>query len=173
MLHQIRVRYDELEDRLQLTLQTQELTHHLLLTRRVWLQVRQLLQQLLDASAMTPAGLPAPVRAGITAAHHHALATQTTARRETDLKLGAPAGAALVTGLRVGRRKTAAAAQSPPSWLLRFERHEQPELRMTLSDKTLHALISALLQREDTAQWSLPALPAKSALAWQDKPTLQ
>ena len=40
MLRQIKVRYDALEDRLLLSLQVDEQTHHLLLTRRVWTNAR-------------------------------------------------------------------------------------------------------------------------------------
>ena len=115
MLRQIKVRYDTLEDRLQLSLQMDEQTHHLLLTRRVWMRARLALQRLLDLSAETPARLPRSVQDSISAAHHQAVAAQTPAEREPAAAQGTPPDAALVTGLRLGERKAAAgaAAQRP------------------------------------------------------------
>jgi len=171
MLRQIKVRYDTLEDRLQLSLEMDAQTHHLLLTRRVWVRARQALQRLLDLSAQTPARLPRSVQDSISAAHHQAVAAQTPAERAPAAAQGAPADAALVTELRVGERKVA--AEAAPQWVLLFGLHQQPELRLVVNDKTLHALAGALLQREEAAHWALPALPAKAALAPEGKPTLQ
>lgn len=173
MLHQIKVRYDALEDRLQLTLQTEAQTHHLLLTRRVWTRARLALQRLLDLSAETPASLPRSVRDGISAAHHQAVAAQTPAAREPVEVQGAATDAALVTEMRLGERKAAPGAAAQRTWVIEFGLHQRPEVRMVINDKTLHALVGALLQREDVAEWALPALPARAALAAQGKPTLQ
>lgn len=165
MLRQIKVRYDALEDRLQLTLQTASQAHHLLLTRRVWLRARQALQRLLDRSAEMPANLPSAVRDSLSAGHHQALAAQTPAAHEPVDMLGAAPDAALVTEMRFGERKAAAETGAQRSWVIVFGLHQRPELRLVLNDKTLHALVGALLQREDAAQWDLPALPAKAAPA--------
>ena len=175
MLRQIRVRYDALEDRLQLTLTTDAQTHHLLLTRRVWTRARVALQRLLDLSAETPASLPRSVRDSISAAHHQAVASQTAAVREAAPAAGAPADAVLVTGLRLGERKPTAEGGdgAQRSWVLLFALNGRSDLRLVLKDKTLHALVGALLQREDTAGWALPALPARAALLPENKPTLQ
>jgi hypothetical protein len=173
MLRQIKVRYDALEDRLQLTLQTDPQTHHLLLTRRVWTRARVAFQRLLDLSAETPASLPRSVRESISAAHHQAVAAQTPAAREPVEVPGAPADAALVTEMRLGQRKGAAGAETQRSWVIEFGLHQRPEVRLVLNDRTLHALVGALLQREETAQWALPALPARSALAPDERTTLQ
>jgi len=173
MLRQIRVRYDALEDRLQLTLTTDAQTHHLLLTRRVWTRARVALQRLLDLSAETPASLPRSVRESISAAHHQALAAQTPSAREPVETLGAPADAALVTEMRLGRRKAAAGAEAQRAWVIEFGLHQRPEVKLVLNDKTLHALVGALLQREENAQWALPALPARVALAPDERTMLQ
>jgi hypothetical protein len=173
MLRQIKVRYDPLEDRLQLSLLMDEHTHYLMLTRRVWVRARLGLQRLLDLSAETPAGLPRSTRDSLSAAHHQAVAAQTPAEREPAEAVGAPSGAALVAEIRVGERKAAAGAGARRAWVICFVLHQQPELRLVLNDKTLHALVSALLQREDTAQWALPALPARAPMAQVGKLTLQ
>jgi len=174
MLSQIKVRYDTLEDRLLLSLQMDGRMHHLLLTRRVWKRARLALQGLLDRSAETPASLPRSVRDSISAAHHQAVASQTAAVREAAPAAGAPADAVLVTGLRLGERKPAAEGDGAQrSWVLLFALNGRPDLRLVLKDKTLHALVGALLQREDTAGWALPALPARAALLPENKPTLQ
>ena len=173
MLRQIKVRYDALEDRLLLTLQMDELVHHLLLTRRIWKRTRLALQRLLDLSAATPASLPRSVRESISAAHHQAVASQTPAAREPAPAVGAPAQAALVTGLHLGERKPSTGAPEQRSWVLLFEVNARPDIRLVLNDRTLHALVAALLQREQSAGWSLPALPAHAALVPSEKPTLQ
>jgi hypothetical protein len=173
MLRRIKVRYDALEDRLQLTLQTEAQTHHLLLTRRVWTRARQALQRLLDLSAESPASLPRVVRESISAAHHQAVASQTPATREPAPAPGAPAQAVLVTGLRLGRRKMSSGEPVRRSWVLLFELNDRPDLRLVLDDRTLHALVGALLRREQSTGWSLPALPAQVALVPEDNPTLQ
>ena len=173
MLRQIKVRYDTLEDRLLLSLQMDGQTHHLLLTRRVWKRARLALQRLLDLSAETPSSLPRIVRDSISAAHHQAVASQTPAVREPSLASGTPPEAALVTGLRLGERKAAAGAKASRRWVLLFELNDRADLRLVLNDKTLHALVGAMLQREESAAWSLPALPVKAALVPENKPTLQ
>jgi len=163
MLRQIRVRYDPLEDRLLLTLDVDERVYHLLLTRRVWARARQALQQLLDLSAQAPVGLPATLRSSLSAANHHAMAALTPAAREPVAEHGAPSGAVLVTGIRFGERKPHAGTTARHAWILQFDLHGQPGLRLAVNDKTLHALVGALLQREESARWVLPALPACTA----------
>lgn len=173
MLRQIRVRYDTLEDRLLLSLQMDGQVHHLMLTRRVWKRARLALQRLLDLSAATPASLPRSLRDSISAAHHQAMAAQTPAVHEPTPAMGAPPEAALVTGLRLGERKARVGAPKGRNWVLWFELQERPDVRLVLSDNMLHALVGALLQREGTAAWSLPTLPARGELLLLDKPTLQ
>lgn len=163
MLRQIRVRYDPLEDRLLLTFEVGEQAHHLLLTRRVWARTRLALQQLLDLSAQAPVGLPATLRSSLSAANHQAMAALTPAAREAVAAHGAPPGAALVTGIGFGERRPRPGAAGQSAWILRFDLHGQPGLRLDVNDKTLHALVGVLLQREETARWGLPALPARSA----------
>lgn len=173
MLRQIKVRYDALEDRLLLSLALDAQTHHLLLTRRVWIRARVALQKLLDLSAEAPANLPQTVQRSLSAAHHQAVAAQTPAELERSAPPGAPADAVLVTALQLGQRKATAGASTPRRWVLQFELHQRPELTLVLQDKTLHALVGALLHREQSTQWGLPALPARDVLATSVGSTLQ
>ena len=173
MLRQIKVRYDALEDRLQLSLALDAQTHHLLLTRRVWMRARIALQRLLDLSAEAPANLPQAVQRSLSAAHHQAVAAQTPAELEPSAPPGAPADAALVTALQLGQRKASAGGSRERRWVLQFELHQRPGLTLVLNDKTLHALVGALLQREETTQWGLPALPARAELTSSVGSTLQ
>lgn len=174
MLRQIRVRYDALEDRLQLTLHSETQTHHLLLTRRVWMRARVALQRLLDLSAQLPAHLPQTVRESISAGHHQALAAQTPTANEPVETAGVPADAALVTEIRLGERKQPGLDAGQRSWVLEFRLHQRSEVRLVINDKTLHALVGALLLREQATDWGLPALPARSAVMTDDvKASLQ
>jgi hypothetical protein len=59
------------------------------------------------------------------------------------------------------------------SWVLLFELNDRPDLRLVLDDRALHALVGALLRREQSTGWSLPALPAQVALVPENNPTLQ
>lgn len=174
MLRQIRVRYDPLEDRLLLSFDLDTQAHHLLLTRRVWAQVRQALQQLLDLSAQAPASLPPAQRSSLSAANHQAIAALTPTEREPVKQHGVPPDAVLVTGLQLGQRtpKTPDPALLR-SWILQFELEGRQALRLSVNDKTLHALVGALLQREDTAQWALPPLPARALPASEGAHRLQ
>ncbi len=163
MLKQIRVRYDPLEDRLLLSLEVDRQIHHLLLTRRIWARARQALQKLLDISAQAPVELPPALRRNLSAANHQATAALTPTEREPVQIHGAPPGAVLVTGLQFGQRtpKTPGAL-AQRTWILQFKVQGGPGLRLSVNDKTLHALVGALLQREETAQWALPPLPARA-----------
>lgn len=162
MLRQIRIRYDPVEDRLLLSLVVDAKTHHLLLTRRVWAVARQALQHLLDLSAEVPDSLPRVVRNNLSAANHQATVALTPTEREPAQSHGAPNGAVLVSGLKFGQRKPPAMDFSGVrrSWILQFDVQGQPSLRLNLNDRTLHALVGGLLQREETAEWCLPPLPA-------------
>lgn len=162
MLSQIRVRYDPMEDRLLLSFEVDKRMHHLLLTRRMWARARQALQQLLDLSAQAPTGLPQALRSSLSAANHQATAALTPTGREPVKSLGAPPDAILVTGLQLGQRppKTPGPA-AQRTWILQFEAAGRSGLRLGVNDRTLHALVGALLQREETAQWALPPLPAR------------
>ena len=81
--------------------------------------------------------------------------------------------AVLVTGLRMGQRKSKDGEYPAREWVLMFELHQRPELRLSVGDRTLHALVNGLLQREAAAGWALPPLPVCEALAPEVKPTLQ
>ena len=174
MLREIRVRYHPQEDRLLLSFEAEPRTHHLLLTRRFWAQARQSLQQLIDLSAEVPQHLPATQRSSLSAANHQAIAALTSTAREKVKELGVPADALLVTGLKLGQRKLRSptpAAQR--GWVLQFELAGPAGLRLVVNDTTLHALVSGLLQREETAQWGLPPLPARALPAPQASFRLQ
>jgi hypothetical protein len=174
MLRQIRVRYDPLEDRLLLSLEVDGRMHHLLLTRRIWARARQALQKLLDLSAQAPAGLPADLRSSLSAANHQATAALTPTEREPVKTHGAPPDAVLVTGLQLGQRAPkGSGATVQRTWMLQFELQGGAGLRLGVNDKTLHALVGALLQREETAQWALPTLPARARPAAQGAHRLQ
>lgn len=173
MSREIKVRYDDLEDRIQVTFWVAGRLHHLLLTRRVWSAARMSMQRMLDLSAEVPASLPRSMRESISAAHHHAVASQTQSAVGPALERGVPEDAVLVTHLRIGQRKRKGEADAPADWVLIFKVHGRADLRLVLGDKLMHALVGALMRRELSANWGLPTLPARSALAQGGKPTLQ
>ncbi len=174
MLRKIHLRYDQKEDRLLLSLEAEARTHHLLITRRFWGRARQALQQLLDLSADVPQHLPAAQRSSLSAANHQATAALTPTAHEEVKGVGIPADAVLVTGLRLGRQKPRQPATvAERGWVLHFELAAHAGLRLVVNDKTLHALVSGLLQREEMTQWALPPLPARAMPAPHDSFRLQ
>ena len=172
MLRQVKVRYDQLEDRLQLTLFTDPQAHHLVLTRRIWIGARLAFQHILERSSEVPKVLPAGLRSHVVASHHYAMSALTPATCKTDSEERVPTEASLVTAIRFGERSA-----TPPrlgrAWFIRFDRLNRPQLTLALNDKTLHALVSALRQCEVAAQWSLPALSTASTRPAEHRVTLQ
>ncbi len=157
MLENIRVRYDDLQDRLLLQLRMGGAApgeHHLHLTRRVWSRSRLDMQAMLDVSAAAPQQLPAQTRQAVSTAHHQALAAQARTDRNDAPSPPPVQQTQLVTEMQCGRRRT------DGKWVLHFKLSDKAELSLILSDVTLHATARALLEQEARAGWGLPELPA-------------
>lgn len=156
MLRNVRVRYDQVEDRLILGLTTVSgavASEHLVaLTRRLWVDARKDLLTLIEVSASPPQHLEPGVQKMISAAHHQAVAAKTELHHEARPTQPMPP-AQLATGLRCGRRR------GDESWVIVFVLVDKAELTLVVSDKTLHALINALVRCEATTGWGLPPLP--------------
>jgi hypothetical protein len=158
MLEQLRIGYDPEEDRLVLQIRTDDPAsaegHTLALTRRVWLQARQNLGAMIEASAEPPARLAAPQRQAVAAIHHQALAATVPMRSEPPKDKLAGMPHELVLSMRCGRRR------SDRRWVLGFGLRGKPDLSLVLNDRTMHALVNALFKRESSLQWGLPPIKA-------------
>jgi len=173
MLQNIGLSFDEVEDRLLLTVteapaDAPPIMHNLHLTRRTCAVWRQVLQAMVDLSAQPPDRLAPATKAAVSSAHHQAMAAKTDLRLEPHTKpLPKQERAALVTQIACGRRR------ADDRWVLRFACQNRPTLSLYLSDATLHALVQALSLRLKTTAWNLPSLPAEAppeSLARADSP---
>ena len=158
MLRNIRIRYDPEEDRLILGLAVVEhdvaREHTLSVTRRVWLRARQDLQAMLDLSAEAPAQMDPSHRQMLSTAHHQAMAAQVPMHAEAALPQAPLAWPDLVLAVECGRRR------DDRKWVLTFKLKGKEDLRLVLTDRTMHAMVGGLFRRESVTGWNLPALPA-------------
>ena len=157
MLQDIATRYDPTEDRLVVVLtfrQGEEIRKQSLwLTRRVWAKGRADFHRMIDLSAGLPAeASPQAVRA-ISAGNHEAMSRLIPIRKERIPPSLDAAGPDLVTHLRCGRHR------STQKWVLTFARDNKPEITLSLTDKTMHALFRLLTQQEARMDWGLPNTP--------------
>ena len=165
MLQKISLRFDPVEDRLELRLVVKSADgtlgdHWLHLTRRVCASWRQDLQAMVDVSAQTPANMNPAAKRAVSAAHHKAMASQVPVRTETVAEVARPSTPpALVTKIVCGRRK------GDVRWTIRFEFRSQPSLSVVLNQTTLHGLVDAVARRVKTAEWGLAALAAEAPQA--------
>jgi len=161
MLKNISVRYDASQDRLVVHVTTldagQSITHHLHLTRRLWIEARVQLQALIDISAAAPSRLSEADRSVVSAAHHQAQAAQARVEKRPTPEPQPTDKTDLVSLLRFGRRK------DDGKWVLQFNLHSKAEMSMVLGDATFHGVAAAFMQQEARTDWGLVPLPAAHA----------
>lgn len=157
MPESLSLRFDAVEDRIILRLVADDAEQWLQLTRRVCMQWRLDLQTLVDASAQAPSRLDPMARAGISSAHHQAMAAQATVRKEPTAGPATPAIVPqLVTGIACGKRR------SDGRWIVRFTTREGRDWTVQLTGESLHGLVDVLNRQVQLAHWALPPMPAQA-----------
>ncbi len=162
MLHSVKIRFDPLEDRLELVIRVDEDgAYRFHLTRRMTVKLASHLQVLAVWSAEVPASVDPVTRGSITATHHSALAAQASIGTSTppDKPLLVHTGdrPVLVTDVQCGRRN------EDDKWLLAFKFGPAETLSLVLQQATLHGIIELLRRKLKDADWGLSLLPERAA----------
>ena len=168
MLHSVRVRFDPLEDRLELMIRVaDDGAYQFHLTRRMAVKLASQLQILAVWSAAVPDSVDPVTRGNIAASHHTALAAQASFGPSpppaSPLVVHTGGRPMLVADVQCGRR------DQDEKWLLAFRYGERETLSLVLQQATLHGIIELLRRKLKEAEWGLTLLPepapAQSAAA--------
>ena len=158
MLHSVRIRFDPLEDRLELVIRVDDDgAYRLHLTRRIAVKLASQLQILAGWSAAVPDTVDPVTRGSITASHHTALAAHASiapaAPSASPLVVHTGERPVLVSDVQCGRRN------GDEKWMLAFHYGERETLSLALEQATLHGIIELLRRKLQEAQWGLTLLP--------------
>ena len=164
MLHSVRIRFDSLEDRLEVVIRVNEDgAYRFHLTRRMTVKLASQLQILAAWSAAVPESVDPVTRGSIAASHHSALAAQSaftpSPKPATPLTVHTGERPMLVTDVRCGRRT------EDDKWLLSFRYAKKETLSLILQQSTLHGIIELLRRQLAEARWGLTLLPEAEAQA--------